>query len=263
VLGTVLVVSGMVLVAYMVVLWLVGLRLWDVSIVDLGWGVGFVIVGWIAFALGDGNGARRLLLAVLVSAWGLRLAAYLLVRKLSEPGEDPRYTAIRQRRGPRFPFTSLGVVFVFQGALIWVVSLPVQAAAPQPTRLGLPDALGVTLWAIGLFFEVVGDAQLRRFTRDPANRGRVLDQGVWRYTRHPNYFGDLLVWWGLFLVGLAAGGTAWTVVGPLVMSILLVRVSGKRLLEARLGERPAYAAYMARTSGFVPLPPRPERRSSR
>jgi steroid 5-alpha reductase family enzyme len=263
VLGTVLVVSGVVLFAYMVVLWLLSLPLRDVSIVDLGWGVGFVIVGWIAFALGDGADGRRLLLAVLVSAWGLRLAGYLLIRKRSTPGEDPRYTAIRQRRGSSFPLTSVGVVFLFQGALIWVVSLPVQAAAPQPTQLGPLDGIGAALWAIGLFFEVVGDVQLWQFKRDPANRGRVLDQGLWHWTRHPNYFGDMLVWWGIFLVGLAAGHTWWTVVSPLVMSTLLVRVSGKRLLEAHLGGRPGYADYMSRTSGLVPLPPRPARRSSR
>lgn len=262
-LGTVLVVSGVVLVAYMVVLWLLSLPLRDVSIVDLGWGVGFVIVGWIAFALGDGAGGRRLLLAVLVSVWGLRLAGYLLVRKRSAPGEDARYTAIRQRRGPRFPLTSLGVVFLFQGALIWVVSLPVQAAAPRSTRLGPLDRIGTAIWAVGMLFEAVGDAQLWRFKCDPANRGRVLDRGLWRWTRHPNYFGDMVVWWGIFVVGLAAGGTWWSVAGPLVMSALLVRVSGKRLLEARLAGRPGYADYMGRTSGFVPLPPHPGRRSSR
>lgn len=260
VIGTILLVTAGVLLAYMVGLWLVSLALRDVSIIDVGWGIGFVIVAWLAFALGHGSHARRLLLVVMVSAWGLRLAGYLLLRKLSDRREDPRYAAIRRRYGPRFPLVSIGVVFLFQAALIWVVSLPVQGAAPRLAPLGVLDGVGVAVGAVGLFFEAVGDEQLRRFKRDPANVGGVLDLGLWRYTRHPNYFGDFLIWWGIYLVALSAAGTWWIVTGPLMMSTLLLRVSGKRLLEARLGDRPAYADYMARTSGFIPLPPR---RSSR
>lgn len=241
---------------YMLALWALSLPLRDVSIVDLGWGLGFVVVAWIAFIVGEGCLGRRLLLAVLVSVWGLRLFGYLFVRKLSERREDPRYTAIRERYGPRFPLISLGVVFLFQGVLIWVVSLPVQGSASQLDRLGALDWAGIAVWGVGIFFEAVGDAQLRRFKVDPANKGRVMDRGLWRYTRHPNYFGDFMVWWGIYLAALSTGGAWWTIIGPVVMSTLLIGVSGKRLLERYMSKRPGYAHYVARTSGFFPLPPR-------
>ena len=255
-LGEVLGVSAGALLAYVLALWLVSLRLRDVSIVDPAWGVGFVLVAWLAFALGHGCRGRRLLLAVLVSAWGLRLGAYLLARKLRERREDPRYSRMRAHHGERFALVSLGTVFLLQGALIWVVALPIAAAAPQPDRLDVLDALGAAIWAVGLVFEAVGDHQLARFKADPANAGKVMDRGLWRYTRHPNYFGDFLVWWGVYLIALSTGGAWWTVIGPLVMSTLLIRVSGKRLLEHHMRARPGYAEYVARTSGFFPRPPR-------
>jgi steroid 5-alpha reductase family enzyme len=143
---------------------------------------------------------------------------------------------------------------------MWVVSLPLAAAAPQPDRLGVLDALGGAIWAVGLFFEAVGDRQLASFKANPANAGRVMDRGLWRYTRHPNYFGDFLVWWGIYLIALSTGGAWWAIAGPLVMSTLLIRVSGKGLLERHMRARPGYAEYVARTSGFFPRPPRGSRR---
>jgi steroid 5-alpha reductase family enzyme len=140
------------------------------------------------------------------------------------------------------------------------VSLPLQAASAQDDALGALDVVGVAVWAVGLFFEAVGDAQLARFKADPANRGRVMDRGLWRYTRHPNYFGDFLVWWGIYVIALSTGGAWWTIVSPLVMSVLLLRVSGKDRLEREMEHRrPGYRDYVARTSGFVPLPPRGSR----
>ncbi len=255
-LGSVLIWSAGALLAYVVALWLLSLPLHDVSIVDPGWGLGFVIVAWIAFVVGDGCLGRRLLLAVLVSVWGVRLCLYLVARKLRSPGEDPRYGEWRARHGARFPLVSLVTVFLLQGVLIWIVSLPVQGAAPRPPGLGVLDFVGVGVWAIGLLFEALGDYQLAHFKADAANRGQVMDRGLWRYTRHPNYFGDFTVWWGLYLIAASTGGAWWTVVGPLVMSLLLIRVSGKGHLEARMIERPGYAEYVARTSGFFPWPPR-------
>ncbi len=247
--------SAGALLALMFVTWTLSLVLRDVSIVDSAWGLAFVAVAWVAFALGDGEHARRLLVAGLVSVWGLRLAGYIARRKLRERREDPRYAAWRERHGARFPLVSLFTVFLLQGALVWVVSLPVQGAAGQDGGLGPLDFVGVAVWAAGLFFEATGDAQLARFKADPANRGTVMDRGLWRYTRHPNYFGDFLVWWGLYLIALSAGAW-WTLPGPLVMTLLLTRVSGKDHLERSLSKRPGYADYVARTSGFVPLPPR-------
>jgi steroid 5-alpha reductase family enzyme len=256
VLAEVLLVSAGGLLGYVLALWALSLPLRDVSIVDPAWGTGFVIVASLALAIGQGCRGRRLLLAVLVTLWGLRLAGHLLARKLREPGEDPRYGEMRERRGERFALWSLATVFLLQGALIWVVSLPIQAAAPQPDRLGLLDGIGAAVWAVGMFFEAVGDLQLSRFKADPANRDTVMQRGLWRYTRHPNYFGDFLLWWGIYLIALSTGDEWWTIVGPLCMSTLLIRVSGKKLLEDRMRARSGYAEYVSRTSGFFPLPPR-------
>jgi steroid 5-alpha reductase family enzyme len=249
--------AGIVL-ALVTALWAVSVAVRDSSIVDVFWGSGFVVIAWTAFALADGSGARRLLLGVLVTVWGLRLTAYLARRNLGT-GEDRRYAAMRRRHGERWPLRSLFVVFWLQGALMWVVSLPVQVAMtdPTPAGLGLLDWAGVALWAVGLCFEAVGDRQLARFKADPANRGRVMDRGLWRYTRHPNYFGDFCVWWGIWLVALAAGSAWWTLAGPILMSVLLIRVSGVTLLERSLvRRREGYADYVARTSAFFPRPPR-------
>jgi steroid 5-alpha reductase family enzyme len=246
--------------ALMFATWVLSLRLRDVSIVDPVWGLGFVPVAWIALADGDGCRGRRLLLAVLVSLWGVRLAVHLMTRKLREPGEDFRYARMRERQGPSFATRSLFTIFLLQGALIWVVSLPVQGGAQGGDTLGGLDIAGALLWAVGIGFEAIGDWQLARFRADPANSGKVMDRGLWRYTRHPNYFGDFTMWWGVYLIALA-GDAWWSVAGPIVMSVLLIRVSGKELLERSLRKRrPGYEEYVKRTSGFFPLPPRRGRR---
>lgn len=241
----------------MLVLWLVSIRLRDAGIIDPFWGFGFALVGWVAYLASDGDDGRRLLLAVLVSVWGLRLFGHLARRNFGKP-EDFRYAAMRAKHGGRFWLVSLGTVFGLQAVLMLLVSLPVQfGQVPDDPGLGWIAAVGVALWAVGLVFETVGDAQLSRFKADPANRGKVLDRGLWRYTRHPNYFGDFCVWWGMWLVAAEAGWPALTVVGPIVMSILLMRVSGVTLLERDIAQRrPGYADYVRRTSAFFPRPPR-------
>jgi steroid 5-alpha reductase family enzyme len=247
--------AGLVLVL-VTALWAVSVAARDTSIVDVFWGSGFVLVAWFGFALADGSPDRSLLLVLLVTAWGLRLSLYLARRNLGK-GEDYRYAEMRRRHGERWPLRSLFVVFWLQGALIWIVSLPVQVAMtdPTPSGLGVLDWAGTVLWAVGLTFEAVGDRQLARFKADPANRGKVMDRGLWRYTRHPNYFGDFCVWWGIWLVAVATGSTWWTVVGPAVMSVLLIRVSGAARLERSLvRRREGYADYVARTSAFFPWP---------
>ena len=255
--GLLAVEAGLVLVL-VTALWAMSVGVRDTSIVDIFWGSGFVVVAWAGFLLADGSRDRSLLIAALVTVWGLRLTVYLARRNLGK-GEDPRYASMRRRHGDRWAMRSLVVVFWLQGALIWVVSLPVQVAMTDPTPggLGAFDWVGLTLWAIGFAFEAVGDLQLARFKADPANRGRVMDRGLWRYTRHPNYFGDFCVWWGIWLVAVATGSAWWTAVGPAVMSVLLIRVSGAALLERSLiGRRAGYADYVARTSSFFPWPPR-------
>jgi len=242
----------------MLVLWLLSLALRDASIVDIWWGPGFALLAGVAALAGEGGDpARRTLVTVLVAVWGLRLGAYLLWRNAGK-GEDPRYRAMRRHHGERFAWVSGVTVFGLQGALQWFVSLPVQVVHVSPGGpLGALDALGVALFAVGLFFETVGDAQLARFKADPANAGRVMDRGLWRYTRHPNYFGDCCVWWGLYCVAAATPGGVLTLLSPVVMTFFLLRVSGVALLERSIGKRrPDYADYARRTSAFVPLPPR-------
>jgi steroid 5-alpha reductase family enzyme len=239
-------------------LWAVSVALKDTSIVDIFWGSGFVVIAWVTYAVADGAPPRKLLLAGLTTLWGLRLTIHLARRNLGK-GEDFRYAAMRRRHGDRWPLRSLWAVFWGQGILMWIVSLPVQAGQfdPTPAHLTWFDGLGVAIFAVGFFFETVGDLQLERFKADPASTGQVMDRGLWRYTRHPNYFGDFAVWWGLYDIALATGSAWWTVIGPLVMSVLLIRVSGAGLLEKSIGRRrPGYDEYVRRTSGFLPLPPR-------
>ena len=254
---TAMVVAAATIVALMLVTWLVSLPLRNASIVDLIWGLGFVLVAWAVRLTVDGNSARQWLLVAMVTLWGLRLSAYLTWRNHGN-GEDYRYKAMRKHWGERFWWVSLFTVFALQGILMWTVSLSVQLGqVPDDPGLGVLAALGVAVWAVGLTFEAVGDAQLARFKADPANAGTVMDQGLWRYTRHPNYFGDCCVWWGITLVAIESGLGAVGIVGAVVMTVLLRRVSGVTLLEKSLKKRRAgYDEYIARTSPFVPRPPK-------
>lgn len=252
----VLAACAVAIAAYMAVVWALSLPLRDASIADVFWGPGFALVAIVAASVSPPS-TRGTLLVVLTSAWGLRLALHIGTRWRKKKEEDRRYQAMRANWGDRFPVVSLFTVFLLQGALLLVVSLPLQAGAALSAGrpLGLLDAAGVLLFGVGLAFEAVGDAQLSRFLADPANRGRVMESGLWRFTRHPNYFGDALVWWGLGLVG-AASGAGWSLVGPALMTFLLVRVSGVSLLEKDIaGRRPEYVAYVRRTSAFLPRPP--------
>jgi steroid 5-alpha reductase family enzyme len=227
-------------------------------IVDAAWGIGFTAVALTSFAVSTGHGdpLRRLLAVVLTAVWGLRLAVHI-ARRGRGHGEDPRYEAMLAKAPGSRNAYALRMVYLLQGALVWLVSLPVQAAQYVPGRPSSLAWAGVALWAVGAGFEAVGDAQLARFKADPAHRGRIMDRGLWAWTRHPNYFGDFCVWWGLFLLVCdCPPAAAATAVSPLVMSFLLIRGSGKRLLERHLADRPGYAEYRARTSGFLPWPPK-------
>ncbi|HET6438579.1 MAG TPA: DUF1295 domain-containing protein [Anaeromyxobacter sp.] len=251
---TVLLTSALVPVGLMVALWAASLRLRDVSIVDVFWGPAFAAVAWTAVAVA-GHTPRSLLAAGLATVWGLRLGVHLGLRKRGQ-GEDRRYAALRAARGPRFGAESLVTVFLLQAALVWIVSLPLQAAAAQrqAAALGPLDLAGALLALAGIAVEATADVQLARFLARPESRGQVMQEGLWHWSRHPNYFGDFVVWWGLGLLGVAAGAP-WTLVGPALMSVLLLRVSGVTLLERTIGERrPGYTAYARRTSTFIPWP---------
>jgi steroid 5-alpha reductase family enzyme len=250
--------TAAVTAAAMLALWGLSLARRDASIVDIYWGAGFTVIAVTAWWVSEGgNPARRVLVVGLTGLWGLRLAGYLLWRNRGA-GEDPRYQAMRRHWGERFPVVSLVTVFALQGVLMWFVSLPVQVVQMSGSDpIGVVDALGVVLFAIGLAFESVGDFQLARFKADPRNQGRVMDRGLWAWTRHPNYFGDCLVWWGLFTISLATPAGVYTVLSPALMTFLLLRVSGVALLERSIAKRrPAYEAYRERTSAFFPRPPR-------
>ncbi len=249
--------AALVILAYMTAIWVASLAKKNASIVDIFWGLGFVIVGWVYFALTDGYIGRKALLMILVTIWGLRLSGYILWRNWGR-GEDFRYRKWREEAGAGFWWKSYFRVFLTQGALMWVISAPLLAAqyAAAPTRITLLDDLGLILWALGFFFEAVGDLQLARFKANPDNKGKVMNRGVWRYTRHPNYFGDSAQWWGYYFIAAAASGW-WTVFSPALMTALLLRVSGVALLEKTLVEtKPQYKEYIETTSAFLPLPPR-------
>lgn len=250
--------TGLVILGLVSALWLLSLLLSDSSIIDIFWGLGFVLACWIYFlSTPDGFPTRKVLLTLLVTLWGLRLSLYLLVRNWGR-GEDYRYRQWRQAAGRSWWWRSYFKVFLLQGALLWLISTPLLAAqlSPSPARLTVLDYLAVLIWGIGFFFETAGDWQLARFKADPGNRGRLLTSGVWRYTRHPNYFGDAAQWWGYYLFALAAGGW-WTIFSPLLMTVLLMKVSGAALLEKSLAEnKPGYREYMEQTSAFIPRKPR-------
>jgi steroid 5-alpha reductase family enzyme len=242
----------------MFLVWLQSLRLEDVSIIDIAWGASGALLAISSFALTDGFLPRKILLSSMTVVWGFRLAIHIGRRKRGK-GEDFRYAAMREKDPRRFPARSLVTVFFLQAVLIWIVTLPAQIAQrPEvPSSLTILDFFGLGVWLAGFLFETVSDRQLKRFLADPSNQGQVMDRGLWRYSRHPNYFGDALVWWGIFLVAAATPNGWLTVLSPILMTFLLTRVSGVPLLDEALAERrPGYREYMARTNSFFPWPPK-------
>jgi steroid 5-alpha reductase family enzyme len=244
-----------VLVAAATLTWLLSFPLRNVSIVDSLWSLMLFSAG-VIYSLGCDPRAPRLAFVLwLLALWAGRLALYITARNLGK-GEDHRYQAIRARNEPGFQWKSLYLVFWLQAGLAWVISLPLLGAFSSVEPLGVLDAIGAFLWLVGFVFEAGGDWQLARFKRDPANAGKVMDRGFWRYTRHPNYFGEFCVWWGFWFFALAAGAW-WTLPGPLALSFLLLKVSGVTLLEKDIGNRrPQYADYVLKTNAFFPGPPR-------
>jgi len=255
---TLLAIHLAIISAAMICVWLISLAMKDASIADVFWGLGFVLLAWLTYFRSQGALPRSLLVAVLVSLWGLRLAAYIGFRKRGQP-EDRRYRKWREQYGKNYWWVSLFTVFLLQGFLLWVISLVVQVGlmAAEPQGLRWTDWAGLGLWAAGFVFEATADLQLYRFKSDPVNQGKVMDRGLWATTRHPNYFGECLVWWGLFLITLSTPDSWWTMVSPLTITFLLLKVSGVTLLEKTIVEhRPKYRDYIERTSAFLPWPPK-------
>ncbi len=252
-----LLLNAALLLSSMTLLWLLSLALRNASIVDVWWGLGFILVVGASLVWNQQFHTRPMVMTCLTVIWGLRLAGYVTWRNHGQ-GEDRRYVAMRQAHGASFWWWSLFSVFLLQGVILWIIALPLQAViADAGEPFGKPlDILGLALWSFGFGFEVIGDWQLARFKADPQNKGRVMDRGLWRYTRHPNYFGECCLWWGIFCLA-AASGVWWTVGSPILLTIFLVKFSGVGLLESTIVERrPEYAAYQRRTSAFVPWRPR-------
>ncbi|GHB67883.1 membrane protein [Streptomyces cirratus] len=227
-------------------------------LVDIAWGIAFTAVATVTYVMSAGYGedGRRLVVAAATTVWGLRLSAHIAHRSRGH-GEDARYTALLDKAPGNRTWYALRTVYLLQAALVWLISLPLHTASYSTEPLGALAVCGILLWALGLGFETVGDHQLARFKADPANRARIMDRGLWAWTRHPNYFGDALIWWGLYLLACTSWPAAVaTLISPVTMTLLLTIGSGKRLLEKHMAHRLGYAEYAARTSGFLPLPPR-------
>jgi steroid 5-alpha reductase family enzyme len=247
---------GVVLWGYMTLWFVVSLVKRRNDVADVAWGLGFVLLAWASFFLSGGSGMRSLLAGILVSVWGLRLAWHIQGRHRGKP-EDFRYMAWRREWGSWFYARSYVQVYLLQGALLFLVSLPVLLINRSPGgAFGALEVVGVCVWLFGFLFESVGDAELARFTRDPIKRGKILQSGLWRYTRHPNYFGEVVQWWGIWLLAVGVPGGWFGIVGPLTITLLILKVSGIPMLEKKMTENPDFAEYKRRTSVFLPWFPK-------
>ncbi len=245
----------LIMLAMAFVTWLLSLYLRDVSIVDSAWSLMFLAAATVYLIQSNQFGFKNIILISLVSIWAVRLASHLTWRNWAEP-EDRRYQAIRKKYSPNFEFKSLFIIFIFQAILAWMVSLPLLGAFTNPLIISpltiFLFGTGVFLWFAGMFFETVADWQLARFKNEPSNHGKVMDQGLWRYSRHPNYFGECIIWWGFYLMALSVGAW-WSIVAPLIMTWLLLKFSGVVMLEETISDRrPGYQEYIKRTNAFFP-----------
>ena len=255
---TIMIINFIEVLAMMLLGWLISLIYKNVTIVDTLWGLGFVFITWITFFTADGFFGRKLLISLLVTLWGLRLTLHLTQRNWGH-GEDPRYANWREKSGDRFWLVSLFKVFVLQAIFLWVIALGLQWGQISGKSAGftLLDWLGLVVWAMGFFFEATSDWQLARFKADPANKGQVMDKGLWAYSRHPNYFGETLIWWGIFLITLATPASWWTIISPVVITVVLLKMTGVPLMEkAIVNTKPGYSDYIARTNSFIPWFPK-------
>ncbi len=243
----------------MTLVWLVSLRLKNTSIVDIIWGFGFVLVNWVVFFISQENyPVRSWILNILVTLWGLRLTLHILIRNFGKP-EDFRYAAWRREHGKKWWWYSYFQTFLLQGTLMFLISVPLihTQSIATPPQIGVLEIVGILLWAIGFFFEAVGDFQLEQFKKNPQNKGKLLNTGVWRFTRHPNYFGDSAQWWGFYLIAAGSSFGFLTIFSPIIMTYFLIKVSGVAMLEKSMADRkPGYREYMQTTNAFIPWFPR-------
>lgn len=244
----------LILFVYMSLWFVVSLIKKRNDVADVAWGLGFVLLAWVSFFLSDDSGVRGLLVNILVSIWGLRLALHIHSRNKGKT-EDYRYLAWRNEWGKWFYPRSYVQVYLLQGFLLFMIVLPVLVINKSlVSSLGWFDLLGVVVWLFGFYFEVVGDAQLAQFIKNPANKGKLMQSGLWAYTRHPNYFGEVLLWWGIWLIALSVPSGIFAIIGPLTITFLIFRVSGIPMLEKKMEENPEFLEYKRKTSMFIPLP---------
>ena len=244
--------------AFFVLIWALSVLKKDASIVDIFWGMGFILVAAVSVYFGDGWTGRSVLVLLLTLVWGLRLSIHILIRNWGK-GEDFRYQKFRNNAGDKFWITSLYNVFLLQAMLLLIIAFPIMfvGSAPFPRHIVWTDLLGTALWMTGFIFEALGDLQLKRFLAEPENRGQVMKYGLWRYTRHPNYFGETLIWWGIFCITPSAPHGWMTIIGPILITFMLLKVSGVTMLEEDLkGRREGYAEYVRNTSAFIPWFPK-------
>jgi steroid 5-alpha reductase family enzyme len=241
---------------YMTLCFLISLIKKRNDVADVAWGLGFVLLAWASFFLSARPGTPAVVAGILVSIWGLRLAWHIHVRHRGKP-EDFRYLAWRREWGKWFYVRSYAQVYMLQGALLFLVALPVLVLNRSPgPAFGFLNGIGCCVWLVGFLFESVGDAELARFTGDPRNRGKILQTGLWRYTRHPNYFGEVVQWWGIWLMAAGVPRGWLSIVGPLTITVLILKVSGIPMLETKMAGNPDFAEYKRRTNEFLPWAPK-------
>jgi len=249
--GNIFLSGGLAILVYVTLIWIISLLKKDAGIMDIFWGLGFIVAGYFYLAADYSNAFQPRLLYMLVLLWGLRLSLHIGLRNLGEP-EDARYANWRRQYGEKWWWLSYLRVFILQGAVMWIVSLPLLTGLQDKNPLNLLDWLGLVLFTLGFLFEAIGDWQLKQFKQDPANKGKVMRKGLWAYTRHPNYFGEAVLWWGITLVALE-WHTLWIVISPAIMTWLLIKVSGVAMLDDLLRKtKPEYASYIESTNAFFP-----------
>jgi steroid 5-alpha reductase family enzyme len=253
-----LIIELTVIMAYMAVWFCLGQALRRNDVADIAWGIGFIVTAVSAMVFTENVTPRGLLITCIVVLWGVRLSSHVFLRNLGKQ-EDPRYRKWREDWGKHAVIRAFFQVFLLQGVLIIIISLPVTIViTAERSPLSLLDILGVCIWFVGFAFETVGDYQLMRYKRNPANQGKIMTQGLWRYTRHPNYFGEVALWWGVYLIAVSVPLGWATILGPITITCLILKVSGIPLLEERYKDNPEFQMYKRRTSAFFPLPHRKE-----
>lgn len=245
---------GLIIFVYMSSWFFISLIKKRNDIADVAWGLGFVLIAWTSFFITGNYSIRSLLVNIFVSVWGLRLAWHISTRNKGK-AEDYRYLTWRKEWGNWFYIRSYLQVYLLQGSLLYLIVMPVLLINKNVgLDINFIDGFGILIWLIGFLFEVVGDAQLKSFIRNPINKGKLMQTGLWQYTRHPNYFGEVTQWWGLWIIAINVPSGWFSIIGPLTITILILKISGIPLLEKKMAENPEFSEYKKRTSVFIPLP---------